>query len=344
MAEQLLHVNECLDDDGSENATLAANQLAERSWTHCPICRKKGCTLNHLRKCAKDRNIYPRDVVTIIQKFEQDMRDHGLNAFSKLGRKQPVIKPKKEPAVKRQKKELVKKKEDTQVTQIDEITEEPVVVSTFFTGQTITAKDGKIVVPKVPLSKEQIDGRVEQIIKFNLVENFKVIEETQAPHFFRLASLECDREELICQSFANRMNVKKPVGLATRVPFNSISPSQGFFVEESSEILEISDTESFFSRLKTLRNEEASKDLIINCQGKQRTSCHSFIWKMNTNSVIIDSQVDATGVSRELVDSFVSYCYSGLLRFSTSHLSDMSEFLKSLSREDLVHKIRLYTS
>ena len=334
----MLHVNSCLDED--ENATLAANQLADRQWTHCPICLKTGCTLNHLRKCAKDKKVLPRDVVDIVQRFEKEIQTNGVNAFSKLGKK-AAAKPKKEPTAKKPRKAATKKNVKTDDTQIVEnMSEEPVVVSSFFISKSMTATAGKIIAAKEPLTRQEIDSRVNQIIKYSVVDNYKIIQETVIPRFFGLASLDCDRSHLICQAFESRINVSDELNLQERKA--SQSPTQGFLPETTLSTIEIKETRSFLDRLRSLRKDRQSMDVVIQTRGDS-ISCHSFLWSLNTNCDILHgNRIDLSSFSHDVVNCFICYCYDGVLKVPMNCLKEMLAFVTLLGCHELHSKLNAH--
>ena len=373
LQDQMVHVNRCLDEN--ENATSASNQLASKNWTQCPICSKDGCNLNHLMKCAKDKNVLPRDVVSIVQRFEQETDTNKVKEPRAPVKKQTTAKVKKEPTAKRVtkgRKPANKTVVGTQVKDLNEVSDEPVIVSSFFNSSSIVAKDGKIILAKPPLTTQEIDRRVHCLFRNNIVQNhvsthnnswyqddeqlddeenmeIEVIHSKSCkPHsyFFKMASLQFENETTFVSRGFERfveLSVKIIEEDQSAMEVNHESLKKGFIVESSSTSrVEIKDTEGFLHRFSRLKDEEESKDLCILTANNRNIFCHSFVWKVHTNNNNLkDGPIDLSDFRHEVVNSFISYCYSGNLHIPADCSLQMIQLVTKLGCSSLLNE--LYT-
>jgi hypothetical protein len=364
LEEQEIHVNKCLDCDE------AASQLSQKSWKECPLCGKPDTTVDHLKKCAKDKGVLPRDVVGIIEEFESK---NGI-----ITRKQPVkratnkttsTKTGKGRAPRGSKKKEAKlieahfngvKEDQTSISTSSKcqyFPEEPVVLSASSSqARTVSIKKGKLTTRRELLSKEEIAEKLNHFL-LNRTINNQIIETFPLPstknhHYFDICTkaLECGQFSLpptvfIAQNFENYIKAKKTIVRQTEKDDDECSQA-GFPTDEAA--VEIHAVGELVSRLTRL-----PCDTLIKTRDGVDVTCPSSLWSSCTNTSpqplqsqhssttsALLYQVDARTFDSHVIWSFVSYCRTGRLLVQPSYIPEMMVFLEKYGFRSLLQLLQ----
>lgn len=363
LEEQEIHVNKCLDCDE------AASQLSQKSWKECPVCGKPDTTVDHLKKCAKDKGVLPRDVIGMIAEFESKngiitRKEPAKRATNKKTTTTKTGKPRAPRGSKKKGTKLneahlngVKKEDETSTCQYFQ--EEPVIISDPPSqARTVTVKNGKLTTRRELLSTEEIAEKLDNFLlnrtinnKLEIIETFP-LPSTKNHHYFDICTkaLECGEFALpptvfIAQNFENYIKPKKTI--VHQMEKDDEEGCQAGFPTDETPV-EIHAVGELVSRLTRL-----PCDTVIKTRDGVDVTCPSSLWSSCTNTSpqplqsqqssktsALLYQVDGQTFDSHVISSFVSYCRTGRLVVKPSYIPEMMIFLEKYGFRSLLQLLQ----
>lgn len=317
LEERMEHVNRCLDED--ENVSQAANKLAEHNFDACPICFKESeCHIEHLKKCAKQQSVFPKDLIHIIQRYE---KESGNRVKS---RKRGPRAKKTTPVQRKAKKSKSQPDQDENEEAIPHKSKSPVQSIHF--AKTLTVCRGRLTAYADLPDRNEIQDKLDAFLKNSVILNFRTAESpVSAAQTFSLSSFLIPHifiargfDRFVCKTNSNPVN-----------PVADSLPVESGFLKECT-VIQIDKKDEFFDRLWQQKDKK-SADLLLRTDDGSELACHSFVWCMNTGKPRLIRcgsmfRVDCSTFSKSMVQAFVSFCYSGKMRVETEMEQEMRSF------------------
>lgn len=317
LEERMEHVNRCLDED--ENVLQTANKLAEHKFDACPICFKESeCHIEHLKKCAKQQSVFPKDLIHIIQRYE---KESGNRVKSRKRGPRPK---KTTPVPRKAKKSKVQVDQDENEEAIPQKSKSPVQSVHF--AKTLTVCRGRLTAYADLPDRNDVQSKLDAFLKNSVVLNFGSTDSpVPAAETYSLSSL------LIPHIFIAR-GFDRFVGKTDSNPVDSVPdapPVEPGFLNECT-IIQIDKRDEFFDRLWQQKDRK-SADLLLRTSDGSELACHSFVWCMNTGKARLTRcgsmfRADCSAFPKSVVQAFVTFCYSGKMRVEAELEQEMRQF------------------
>ena len=321
------HVNSCLDQE--ENAAQAANKLAQRNFDACPICFKDAeCNVDHLRRCAKQRSVLPKDLISVIERYEQQVG--AVTSARGRGRGRRTV------AANRRQKLSKKTAVAAAVDDLEEII--PAKASStnrshHFSKQ-VSVVNGRLTTRAHLPDRTEVQARLDALLTDSILVNFindansPVDAATSLPELFSLASLlhpHCFMSRGF-DSLVAQPSVHQQLQPAT------VAQENGFLQQDL--VTEIDCRNQMFDLLWQQKDRK-SADLLIRTRDQVDVACHSFVWCMNCSKARLTRcgsmfRADCSAFSQQTVQTFVAFCYSGRMSLAPTAEQEMRALAEHL--------------
>lgn len=328
---QMHHVNQCLDAD--ENFSQSANKLAEHKFDACPICFKEAqCHIDHLKKCAKQKSVFPADLIRIIQRYEKESGNRVK------GKKKCGGGVTKKAARPRQSKKVIRTDQDADGEEIiPKKTQDDDSVQSAHFVKTITIRNGRLTTCADLPDRKEVQQKLDHLLKGSVLMNVcSQNSPTELAAMFSLSDL-MQSHAFIARGFERLVmdTVRPSKNISSHAP----SPIKTGFLPEDNAI-QINRANELLERLWQQKDKK-SADLLIKTREQAVVACHSMLWCMNTGKPHMTRcgsmfRVDCSAFSKTVVDSFICFCYSGRMRIEAEMEREVRLFLSHFQCEDLL--------